>query len=383
MTGFDVNVAGFGGCVEFDINLILVPITLVFLLVWLWDKLVLKQHRFARHNAKQVSLAQNYFDKSQKALAKGLKNHGITHIKDVEHYIPNANTPSDLLALHGEYQNARRQLAENKAKFGHHQEYVIVRWAYEFLPVLVFLVVVRAFVVEPFNIPSSSMVPSLYTGDFIVVNKSAYGLRLPITHSKILDTGSPKHGDVVVFRYPLNEKRYYIKRVIGLPGDTVAFADGKLSINGKPVKTVATPFAMPKDLLAKLYPSLINNIHITKAEQLALGKEEESFAHYYTESLGEHVYKVRYLAKLNNARYAPFLKEQSTSLLTKSNGAAWQISVPQGQYFVMGDNRDRSEDGRFWGFVSERHLAGKATYIWMHKEPGLAMPSFGRAGKID
>ncbi len=368
---------------EFDINLILVPVTLVLLLVWLWDKLLLKQHKLVKHNTRQLSLAQSHFDACKKTFADKLIQHYKAEAKDVDYYTPHAATPSDVLAAHDEYHVARRKLAEEKSKLASVQEYAIVRWAYEFLPVLVFLVVVRAFVVEPFNIPSSSMVPSLYTGDFIVVNKSAYGLRLPITHTKILDTGSPQHGDVVVFRYPLNEKRYYIKRVIGLPGDTVSFNQGVLSINGKQIKTTPKQFVMAQDFVAKLYPAVINNQPISADEQQALGQEEEGFAHYYSESLGEHTYTVRYLAELNSAKYAPFLKEQSAQLLSQSGGSAWQIQVPDGQYFVMGDNRDRSEDGRFWGFVPETNLAGKATYIWMHKDAGLSMPSFGRVGKID
>lgn len=365
---------------EFDINLILVPVTLALLLVWLWDKLLLKQHNLVKQNTRQLNLAQSHFDTCKKNFANQLKQHDNS--KDVDYYTPDATTPSDVLTAHDEYHAARRKLAEEKAKLASTQEYAVVRWAYEFLPVLVFLVVVRAFVIEPFNIPSSSMVPSLYTGDFIVVNKSAYGLRLPITHTKILDTGSPKHGDVVVFRYPLNEKRYYIKRVIGLPGDTVGFNQGVLSINGTPLDTKIADFVLQPDFVASLYPAVLDGRALSPQERVDLGKKEETYARYYQETLGEHSYKVRYLADLNSSQYAAFLQEQSP-LLAQSDGTAWQIKVPEGQYFVMGDNRDRSEDGRFWGFVDERHLAGKATYIWMHKDAGLSMPSFGRVGKID
>ncbi len=367
---------------EFDINLILVPVTLVLLVAWLWDKFLLKQHKLVKHNTRQLNLAQSHFDACKKTFADRLKQHYKAEAKDVDYYTPHTATPSDVLAAHDEYHVARRKLAEEKSKLASTQEYAIVRWAYEFLPVLVFLVVVRAFVVEPFNIPSSSMVPSLYTGDFIVVNKSAYGLRLPIVHTKILDTGSPKHGDVAVFRYPLNPKRYYIKRVIGLPGDTVGFSNGTLSINGQAVSTTPSDFGLTDSFVASLYPAVLDGRSLSDQERTALGQKEEQYARYFQESLGEHSYRVRYLADLNSAQYAPFLQENSP-LLTSSGGSAWQIKVPDGQYFVMGDNRDRSEDGRFWGFVPEANLAGKATYIWMHKDAGLSVPSFGRVGKID
>lgn len=365
---------------EFDINLILVPITLVFLVAYLADKFWLKQHKLVKQSSRLADLAQTHYDDTKKALEASLKTH--YGVSDAERFAPNESTPKDVVILHEDFATARRKLAEAKSQNAGSQEFFLVRWAYEFLPILAFLVIVRSFVIEPFNIPSSSMVPTLYTGDFIVVNKSAYGLRLPILHTKVLDTGSPKHGDVVVFRYPENEKRYYIKRLIGLPNDTVAFKDGVLSINGSPIQTTQSTLTMDDKLIAGLYPSLLNGQKISSEERLALGKEEEGFAHYRQETLGEHQYKVRYLAELNSAKYAPFLREQSVEL-SQSGGSAWQVTIPNGKYFVMGDNRDRSEDGRFWGFVDERHLAGKATYIWMHKEAGLHIPSFSRAGKID
>lgn len=365
---------------EFDINLILVPVTLVFLLAYLADKLVLKQHKPAKESQKNLSAAEREFSEIEKRFKAVLKTHYGTD--DPERFTPSDSTPSEVMTAHEAYHTARRHLAEKKSAVHDNKELFLVRWAYEYLPILAFLVVVRSFILEPFNIPSSSMVPSLYTGDFIVVNKSAYGLRLPIIHTKILDTGSPKHGDVVVFRYPHNEKRYYIKRVIGLPNDTIAFDNGVLSINGKAVDTKKSSFVMDDTFVSKLYPHAIDGRELSGDERLALGKEEEGYAHYYTETLGEHSYQVRYLADLNSAKYGAFLREGSPELI-ESNGSRWQITVPDGQYFVMGDNRDRSEDSRFWGFVEERHLAGKATYIWMHKDAGLSMPSFFRVGKID
>lgn len=365
---------------EFDVNLILVPVTLVFLVAFLADKLWLKQHKLVKQNTKQQGFAQTHFEECQKALAQGLKKHNLTDT--VEHFTPNSTTPEDLAMLHDNYHTAKRKLAETQSKLGETKELFLVGWAYEYLPILAFLVIVRSFIIEPFNIPSSSMVPTLYTGDFIVVNKFAYGLRLPLIHSKILNTGSPKHGDVVVFRYPLNEKRYYIKRMVGVAGDTVSYDNGVLSINGKPLKTEPIKYDMPETLNAKLMPAMIDNQPFSDEERAEFGKKEEKFAHYYRETAGEHTYTVRYLGNLNSAKDGEFLQQHSPSV-TESIGTSWQITVPEGKYFVMGDNRDRSEDGRFWGFVDERHLAGKATHIWMHKEAGLVMPTFARAGKIE
>lgn len=367
---------------EFDINLILVPATLVLLVAYLADKFWLKQHHLVINQKRQTKLAQDHLKKTKQEFEATLKRMG--HLESADEFIGNEHTPSMLIEAQKVYQEAKHALikAQGGIEATPHKEATLIRWAYEYLPILATIVVVRSFVLEPFNIPSSSMVPTLYTGDFIVVNKASYGLRLPITHTKILDTGSPKHGDVAVFRYPLNEKRYYIKRVIGLAGDTVRYENGILSINGKAVETSKDDYQMPEKLNAKIMPQIIENQRLSDEERAKYGAEEEKHARYYTETLGEHTYRVRYLGDLNSASFAPFLLENSPENAS-SGGKTWQVTVPEGQYFVMGDNRDRSEDGRFWGFVPEENLAGKATYIWMHKEAGLSMPSFGRASAID
>lgn len=367
---------------EFDINLILVPVTLVFLLAYLADKFWLKQHKRAVGQNRKIAMAQSHFDKTKKEFQKTLERFGYDVSPD--EFIGTEHSPSMLLHASTAYQDAKRSLVQAQGILGDDKpnEFFLVRWAYEYLPILLVIILVRSFVVEPFNIPSSSMVPTLYTGDFIVVNKASYGLRLPITHTKILNTGEPKHGDVVVFRYPENPKRYYIKRMIGLPGDTVAFSNDTLTVNGQKIDTKKHDYQMPDELNAKLLPQVINDQHLSDVERMTYSQEEEKHARYYTETHGEHVYQVRYLGDLNSAQDAPFLQKNSPMLM-ETGGASWQITVPQGQYFVMGDNRDRSEDGRFWGFVPEANLAGKATYIWMHKDAGLKLPSFGRVGAID
>ncbi len=298
---------------DFDFNLILVPLTIGLGIIWLLDKLTLKQRKTR----------------------------------------------------------------------GRGKESLLVRWAYDFFPVLAVVLVVRSFLIEPFNIPSSSMVPTLYTGDFIAVNKYAYGVRLPLTYNKVLDTGEPEHGDVAVFRYPENPSIYYIKRVIGLPGDTVSYDNGTLAINDVPVKTKPVSFTANTDLTSQLYlPGQIAPGQIlTEESAAAMGQQEEREAQYFAETQGGTTHLVRYLTDMNSAQYAPFLQQQAPEVVS-SEGTQWRIQVPEGQYFVMGDNRDRSADGRFWGFVPEQNLAGKAVYIWMHKPPGLNLPTFARNGTI-
>lgn len=259
-----------------------------------------------------------------------------------------------------------------------------VRWAYDFFPILAIVLVVRSFLIEPFNIPSSSMVPTLYTGDFIAVNKYAYGIRLPLVNTKVLDLGAPQHGDVVVFRYPENPKIYYIKRVIGVGGDTVSFNNGQLSVNGKAIPTTPANFTPDPKMTAQLYPpGKTETGELVTAEQAAqLGNQEEQTARYLQESpSSNHQHLVRYLGDKNWFQYASFLQQASPQLMA-SQGQQWQLTVPKGHYFVMGDNRDRSADSRFWGFVPDENLAGKAVYVWTHKASGLSLPTFNRNGAI-
>jgi len=257
---------------------------------------------------------------------------------------------------------------KQRATKGKGNENFIISWAYDFWPVLAVVLVLRSFFFEPFNIPSDSMVPTLETGDYILVNKYQYGVRLPITNTKIIDIGEPQRGDVAVFRYPLNPKISYIKRIIGLPGDHIEFNHGQLSINGQKVLQVPTEFSREKDILDT--PKSI----------------------YYTETMGEHQHLVRLLEGQNTLitafNYAqkkedlPFVARDN-DVFVKSNGQSWQVIVPKGHYFAMGDNRDQSADSRFWGFVPEENLTGHAIYVWMHKEPGLKIPSFKRNGTIN
>ncbi len=196
-----------------------------------------------------------------------------------------------------------------------------------FFPVLIFVLVIRTFVFEPFRIPSSSMMPTLLTGDFIYVNKFSYGLKLPVLHDTIIKIGDPKRGDIVVFRYPQDQSVDYIKRVVGLPGEKVHYDVRK--------KEVYIDGTLIEQKLEGPYKGLMDNPNdkglIKKTEQLG----EES-----------------HMMFTQNHNYGP------TKYLS--------VTVPDDHYFVLGDNRDNSADSRAWGFVPKRNLVGRAVFIWMH-----------------
>ncbi len=216
------------------------------------------------------------------------------------------------------------------------REPVIVEYARAFFPVLLLVLVLRSFLFEPFQIPTGSMIPTLAIGDFILVNKYAYGLRLPVIGTKLVEVDEPRRGEVMVF-IPPHENQYYIKRVIGLPGDTVRYEDGELSINREPVP------------LESNGPVMINS---------AFGPVPGTS---FQEVVGgmEHTIQTKNRARRNQAR------------------SMWV--VPPDSYFVMGDNRDESSDSRVWGVVPETNIVGKAVAVWMHKEPGLNLPTFSPA----
>ncbi|MBR8269560.1 signal peptidase I [Burkholderia cenocepacia] len=207
-----------------------------------------------------------------------------------------------------------------------------------FFPVILAVFVVRSFVVEPFKIPSGSMVPTLLVGDFILVSKFEYGLRLPVTNTKITQGSPLSRGDVVVFRYPKDESVDYIKRVIGLPGDTVAYQDKQLTINGQPVPE--TPL-----------PDFFDD-------------ERQNYAKQFEETIGN-----KKNAILNNPAVPPFVMgaydyPYRDNCTYNSRGVI--CKVPPGHYFMMGDNRDNSADSRYWGFVPDQNIVGRAFFIWMN-----------------
>ena len=204
-----------------------------------------------------------------------------------------------------------------------------VEYGASFFPVFLIVLVLRSFLGEPYQIPSESMVPTLEVGDFILVNKYAYGLRLPVLGTKFIDVGEPQRGDIMVF-VPPHDPRYFIKRVIGLPGDRIRYERKSLTINGQPI-----PYALATD------------------------QPSDSMARAFEETLGDESHVIY--------RYP-----------VREPVQEWQ--VPDGHYFMMGDNRGPSDDSRRWPdpFVPNGQIVGKAVAIWMHKAPGWHLPTFER-----
>lgn len=211
------------------------------------------------------------------------------------------------------------------------KEPLVVEYARSFFPVILIVLLLRSFVVEPFRIPSGSMMPTLLIGDFILVNKYSYGIRLPVLKTQVVEIGKPKRGDVVVFRYPKDPSMDYIKRVVGIPGDEIAYRDKTVFVNGNPVK-------------------------------------QEDIGAYIGEGAGGNMTGAH--LKMEH------LDEASHKILIDPNKASQtgKMIVPEGKYFVLGDNRDNSNDSRFWGTVPEENLVGKAFLVWMN------LNAFGRIG---
>jgi signal peptidase I len=216
--------------------------------------------------------------------------------------------------------------------------------------VILIVLLLRSFVVEPFRIPSNSMMPTLLTGDFILVNKFAYGLRLPVVNLKFIPLGEPQRGDVVVFKYPIDGKTDYIKRVIGVPGDEVFYRDKTIYLNGQPQGQMAIG----------RYTGVASGAVMTGAREAV---ENLSGVEHHT------------LVRQGMPDLPPGCREL----------AAGPIKVPPGHYFVMGDNRDNSNDSRCWGFVPEDNLVGKAFAIWMHwdgEREAFPPVAWGRLGQL-
>jgi len=218
-------------------------------------------------------------------------------------------------------------------------------WTAGLFPVILAVFVLRSFLFEPFKIPSGSMIPTLRVGDLILVNKFHYGLRLPVFHTKILANHEPQRGDVMVFRYPPQPSLDYIKRVIGVPGDEVAYLNKQLYLNGQPV---------PREAQAAFFD-----------------KDRMRYAKQFSEVLDQR----RYLT-LNDEDRPAFVAGTAAfpgAELCRYSVEGVVCRVPQGHYFMMGDNRDDSLDSRYWGFVPESHIVGRAFFVWMN---------FGDLGRI-
>ena len=211
-------------------------------------------------------------------------------------------------------------------------------WTAGLFPVIATVFVLRSFLFEPFKIPSGSMIPTLLVGDLILVNKFTYGVRLPVIHTKLTEGNAPQRGDVMVFRYPPQPNMDYIKRVVGVPGDEVAYLNKRLSVNGQPVPTTAVPDFFDEGAMR--------------------------YFKQYEEQLGAQPHRL-----LNNPEAPAFV--QGASDFAYRDHCRYSVEgvvckVPSGHYFMMGDNRDNSLDSRYWGFVPDANIVGKAFFVWMN-----------------
>ena len=211
-------------------------------------------------------------------------------------------------------------------------------WTAGLFPVIVVVFLLRSFLFEPFKIPSGSMIPTLLINDLILVNKFHYGVRLPVINKKIIDLNSPQRGDVMVFRYPPKPSLDYIKRVVGLPGDEVAYLNKKLTINGQPLTKTALPDFFDEDSMR--------------------------YAKQFEEVTGTHPYRI--LNDDDRPAFIPGADDFPFKQNCRYSTEGVVCKVPEGQYFMMGDNRDNSLDSRYWGFVPEANIVGKAFFVWMN-----------------
>jgi signal peptidase I len=218
-------------------------------------------------------------------------------------------------------------------------------WTAGLFPVILIVFLLRSFLFEPFKIPSGSMIPTLLVGDLILVNKFDYGIRLPVINQKIIANKDPARGDVVVFRYPPDPRIDYIKRVVGLPGDEVAYLNKVLTINGQRIETAPLPDFYDED--------------------------SRRYAQHYSEKLAGVEHQI--LIDKDRPAFIPGAQNFPNSDACRYSGEGVTCKVPAGHYFMMGDNRDNSVDSRYWGFVPDRNLVGRAFFVWMN---------FGNLGRI-
>ena len=268
----------------------------------------------------------------------------------------------DHLLLRGRRDAAAKAAGRDPAQL---EEPGTVDYARSFFPIMATLLVLRSFAFEPYRIPSDSMMPTLLDGDFIVVSKYAYGLRWPVSHEKFLAVGAPERGDVAVFRWPEDPTINYVKRVVGLPGDLVEVRSDRLIINGTPV-----PFVEKARYGDGCY------LNMRLAEE-TLGNVKHEVLHCLTPD----ILAIPPLASCNRNIGQSYLCNEASAELAADMGDR-VMQVPQGKYLMIGDNRDNSSDGRYWGFVDESLLVGKATHVWFNWDlQRTGGPNWSRIGQ--
>ncbi len=219
------------------------------------------------------------------------------------------------------------------------KEPLLVEYAHSFFPVVLIVFLLRSFIAEPFRIPSASMMPTLLVGDFILVNKFTYGIRIPVINKKIIELNQPRRGDIVVFRYPKNPEVDYIKRLIGVPHDKISYVNKRLTVNGQ----------------------AISEASLGAFQGVGQGEDMTGSANF--------------LENLTGVEHQILNRDGVQSV-------EFTYTVPEGQYFMMGDNRDNSNDSRYWGTVPEENLVGKAFFIWMSWDWQYKGVDFGRIGTV-
>jgi signal peptidase I len=304
---------------SFDFSLILLVFSAVTGVIWLIDILALKKPRL-----KKVA--------DLLAASKVSREDFDLFVRYLENKEQEGRDQADRVGESARFQN---QAAMEKA-YAAYSDPIFVDYAKSFFPIIFAVLVLRSFLFEPFQIPTGSMIPTLNVGDFIVVNKYAYGVRLPVLGTKIIDVGEPARGDVMVF-IPPHDPNYYIKRVIGLPGDHVRYENKNIYINGVPL--------------------------------------DQEYVDFINDRRPPVVYSLENIGGITHEIYT----SPSPSYVRPDNWL-WPEGrvIPEGHYFMMGDNRDNSSDSRVWGPASEDKIVGKAVAVWMHKEPGFSLPSFSQ-----
>jgi len=237
---------------------------------------------------------------------------------------------------------------------------LLVDYSKSFFPVILIVFLLRSFLVEPFKIPSGSMLPTLLIGDFILVNKFEYGIRLPVINQKVIDLSTPKHGDVMVFRYPSDPSLDYIKRVVGVPGDVVEYIDKELIINGMPIQ---------RERVGK-YEYTAQGLNFVQGDT-------------WREQLGERSH-----IAMTQSDMPPVIVHQVEGNFANRdncsyNESGFKCTVPADHFFMLGDNRDASNDSRYWGFVPEQNIVGRAFLIWWNFDDFLnSVKSFSTPSRI-